>query len=253
MQKNAVRSAVKDEPRLLFLGQAGFAILSGEKKRLVIDPYLSDCVRTLEGHDGFKRLISAPCRPEDLQADVIIATHPHLDHFDADAMPALMKDGAFLYASVDCEKLVKEEKLDEARVAYVRPGDRFERAGFGIRFINCDHGEGAPDAVGVLIETDGRRLLFVGDTCLRPDRVPEYLSDGPIDLMAACINGKFGNMDYADCAKLAAVLRPKLTVPCHFGMFASHGGRPDLFYETMVKEYPDLPFLFMRTGEEITL
>ena len=250
MLKNALRSAADGKPRLFFLGQAGFAVKSGEGKLLVIDPYLTHCVRPLEGNDGFKRLIPAPIAPEELEADVIVATHPHYDHFDVDAMPALMAKGAFLYTSVDSRKLVEMTGVDASRVQYVVPGDRAERDGFRLHFINCDHGAGAPDAVGLLLEVDGKRLLFVGDTCLRLDRTAEYLSDGPVDLMAACINGKFGNMDYADCAALAEAVKPQLTVPCHFGMFALHGGRPDLFYEEMTKNHPDRPFLFMAAGEE---
>ena len=93
MLKNALRSAADGKPRLFFLGQAGFAVKSGDGKLLVIDPYLTHCVRPLEGNDGFKRLIPAPIAPEELEADVIVATHPHYDHFDVDAMPALMEKG----------------------------------------------------------------------------------------------------------------------------------------------------------------
>ena len=250
MLRDAIRSATVTKPRLFCLGQAGFAIQNGRGKWLLIDPYFSDCVRRIEGNDGFKRLIPSPVTAEEMPCDVLVATHPHVDHFDVDAVPVLMEGGGRLYASVCCDSLVRDGGIDPARVCYVRPGDRAEADGFCLHFINCDHGEGAPDAVGVLVETDGVRLLFVGDTCLRPDRVKEYLSDGPLDLMAACINGKYGNMDYADCARLTHLLSPALTVPCHFGMFASHGGRPDLYYKTMTEDYPGHPFLFMAPGEE---
>ena len=253
MLRDAIRSATGAKPRLFFLGQAGFAIQNGRGKWLLIDPCLSDSVRRFEGNDGFKRLSAPPVTPEEMPCDVLVATHPHADHFDVDTVPALMAEGACLFASEDCERLVREGGIDPARVRYVRPGDREEAEGFRLHFIRCDHGEAAPDAVGLLIETDGVRLLFVGDTCLRPDYSEDYLSDGPVDVMAACINGRYGNMDYADCARLTHLLAPALTVPCHFGLFASHGGRPDLYYKTMTEDYPEHPFLFMAPGEEYLL
>lgn len=253
MLRDLMRSARNPKPRLFFLGQAGFAVQNGAGKWLLIDPYLSDWVRKLEGNDGFKRLIPAPIRPEDLPADVIVATHLHADHYDADAMPALFKADSVLLAAQDCRDLVKRNGLDETRVRFVSPGDRAEAAGFRLHFISCDHGTGAPQAVGLLAECDGKRLLFVGDTCFRPDLVPEYLSDGPVDFMAAPINGAFGNLDWKECAALAALVKPRLLVPCHFGMFASHGGRADLFYECMTKEYPEQDFLFLCTGEEVLI
>ena len=65
--------------------------------------------------------------------------------------------------------------------------------------------------------------------------------------------GQPGLKQYKDCAALADLLKPRLLIPCHFGMFASHGGRADLFYDLMTKEYPEQAFLFMYPGEEYDL
>lgn len=253
MLRDVLSSAQNPKPRLFFLGQAGFAMQNSRGRWLLVDPYLSDCVRTLEGHEGYKRLAAAPVTPAEMPADVIIATHHHKDHYDKDAMPALMKAQTVLLAARDCRELAAENGLEAGRVRYVSPGDRAEIAGFSLHFVSCDHGTGAPLAVGVLVEFDGFRLLFAGDTCLRPDYQEEYLSDGPLDLLAAPINGAYGNLDYKDCAALADLLKPRLLIPCHFGMFASHGGRADLFYDLMTKEYPEQAFLFMYPGEEYDL
>ena len=253
MLRDVLSSAPNPKSRLFFLGQAGFAIQNSRGKWLLIDPYFSDCVRTLEGHEGYKRLAAPPADPSAMPADVIIATHHHQDHYDKDAMPALMKKETLLFAPRDCEELVAENGLDAGRVRYIAPGQRVESAGFSLHFVSCDHGKGAPLAVGVLVETEGRRLLFTGDTCLRRDFREEYLSEGPLDLVAAPINGAYGNLDYRDCAVLTDLLKPRLLIPCHFGMFASHGGRADLFYELMTKEYPEQAFLFMYPGEEYAL
>ena len=177
-------------------------------------------------------------------------THPHLDHFDIDAVGDMVRDGTKLFCSVDCEKLVKELYLDYygENVTYVKPADSFDAGDFHLDFVNCDHGTGAPDAVGVVVTVDGKRIYEAGDTCLRLDRTGEIPQ--PLDVLIAPINGAYGNLNEADCAALSEALKPAVTVPCHYGMFASHHGDVGKFYEIMTEK--QLPFLLMRQGEQYT-
>jgi L-ascorbate 6-phosphate lactonase len=46
---------------------------------------------------------------------------------------------------------------------------------------------------------------------------------------------------------------PGMTIPCHYGMFASHGGNPGLFFDIMKEQYPKNKFLIMAMGEQLTL
>ena len=245
-----VLSAELGKTWLFSVGQAGFIVKSSTGKLIGIDLYLSDCVEPLEGHVGFKRLLPKILDEEDLVFDVLIATHEHYDHFDVDAMSGLMSNGrTVLFASAECMSLVRKGKIDESRVTYVRPGDSSEAAGFRLYFTTCDHGAGAPDAVGVVISIDGKKVFETGDTCLRLDRIDEYSSHGPFDALIAPINGAFGNMNERECAELANALRPRVTIPCHYGMFASHGGNPGLFHDIMRQDYPSDNYLLMTQGE----
>ena len=238
------------------VGQAGYIIKSKSGQLLGIDLYLSECVERIEGHVGFKRLLPKILSPFELEFDCIIATHPHLDHFDIDSVPAMMSnDKTTLFASADCKNLIENlEMTDEktsGRTIYVKPGDKYTVGDFKIGFVNCDHGEGAPDAVGVIAEVDGKRIYEAGDTCLRLDRTDEYKAFGDIDVMIAPINGAYGNLNAYECAELAMALEPKLTIPCHYSMFASHGGDPGRFCEVMKEK--KLPFILMAQGEGLTL
>lgn len=247
-----ILSAETGSTHIFSVGQAGFIIKTSEGKLIAIDIYLSDCVERLEGHMGYKRLVPKVLDAGDLVFDVIICTHPHWDHFDFDSIPALMSNGRTrLYCSVDCEKLVKELKLEyyEKNITYVKPGSIVDEDGFALQFVNCDHGEGARDAVGVVIHTDGKRIYEAGDTCLRLDRVNEIKL--PLDVLIAPINGAYGNMDSDDCVKLAEALKPEVTIPCHYGMFASHGGDPGRFIELMKET--GLKTLLMTPGEKYTI
>ncbi len=236
---------------LFSVGQAGYIVKSASGRLLGIDLYLSDCVEPLEGHVGFKRLLPHILSPKELVFDALIATHEHYDHFDVDAMPDLMGNGKTrLFASPKCLDLVERGGIEDSRVVYVNPWDSFTVAGFHLTFTTCDHGEGAPDAVGVIVEVDGKRIFETGDTCLRLDRVDDYLALGPIDVLIAPINGMYGNLNEIQCAQLADALKPALTIPCHYGMFASHGGNLGVFYETMKKSFPENRYLLMTQGEK---
>ena len=149
--------------------------------------------------------------------------------------------------------LVKSEGITNPNIDYVKPGDHKECGDFSIDFINCDHGTGAPDAVGVIVTVDGKRILEVGDSCLRHDRTQEYLSAGSIDVMIAPINGAYGNLNEQDCVDLCKALNPRITVPCHYGMFASHGGNPGKFFDIITEQCPDKDFVIMAMGEKIEL
>ena len=102
--------------------------------------------------------------------------------------------------------------MTNENITYVKPGDTCCHGDFTIDFVSCDHGAGAPDAVGVVVTVDGKKIYEAGDTCLRLDRVDEYKAKGPFDVMIAPINGMYGNLNATDCAKLADALQPKLTV-----------------------------------------
>lgn len=250
----SVLTAKSGQTHIFSLGQAGYLVKSASGQLLAVDPYLSECVERLEGHEGFKRLLPKILTPFELELDVLITTHPHLDHFDMDSVPELMSNGKTkLFASVDCSQEVARLRMKEDRVQYVKPGDRVEAGDFVLQFVNCDHGTGAPDAVGVVICVDGKRIYMAGDTCLRLDRTQEYLQFGPIDVLIAPINGAYGNLNEAECARLSSALQAKLTIPSHYGMFAAHGGNPGLFYQIMKEQYPENAFLLMAMGEKLTV
>lgn len=249
-----ILSAPYGKTHMFYAGQAGFIFKSKSGQTLALDLYLSDCGERFEGHIGFKRLLPRILSPQEMVFDYIIATHPHFDHYDVDSMPFLMSNPhTRLFASVDCKKFVNDASLDDSRVTYVKPYNTCKAGDYTLHFINCDHGTLAPDAVGVIIEVDGKRIMVAGDTCLRLDRKEEYLSKGPIDIMIAPINGAYGNLNEDDCVELSKALQPKLTIPCHYGLFATHKGLPGLFMEIMAEKSPNQNYLLMTMGESIII
>ena len=249
-----IKSTDTNGTRLYWLGQAGFIIKSQSRKTLGIDLYLSDCVEPVEGHVGYHRLMPKIVNPMELELDVLIATHFHRDHFDIDAVPQLMANGhTRLYCAFDCQDDVERLGIDKQRVQFVKPSESYNCADFHIDFIHSDHGAGAPLEAAPIVTVDGKHILEAGDTSLHLDWKDEYLKAGPLDVLIAPINGAYGNLDEQENVSLTAALQPKLTVPCHFGMFASHGGNPGLWKELLEEQLPNQNYKFFTMGEGITI
>ena len=245
---------VTGKTELYWLGQAGFVIKSAEGRLLGIDLYLSECVEPVEGHVGYHRLMPQIVDPTELELDVVIATHFHRDHFDIDAMPQLMANGKTqLFCAYDCKEDVEKLGIDQSRAIYVKPGDSKDCAGFHIDFIHSDHGAGAPLETAPIVSVDDKHILEAGDTSLHLDWKDEYLKVGNLDVLIAPINGAYGNLNEQENVSLTKALQPKLTVPCHFGMFASHGGQPGLWKELLEEQLPEQQYKIFTMGEGIEI
>lgn len=249
-----VLTAPLGKTHLFSVGQAGFIIKSKSGELLGIDLYLSECVERMEKNMGFKRLLPRILEPYELEFDCIIATHSHYDHFDIDAIPQLISNNhTALYASLNCQTEVKRLYLAGRGITYVKPKECYQCGDFLLEFVPCDHGDGAPDAVGAVITVDGKKIYEAGDTCLRFEYLEELKGNGVFDVIIAPINGAYGNLNELQCAQLMGELKPKLSIPCHYGMFASHGGNPGRFYDIMQEKYSDMSVLLLTMGETLVL
>lgn len=237
-------------PSITFFGQAGFVFKTLSHTTLGLDLYLSDCVE--RSSDGFKRLSPKLVDPKELHLDFIAATHWHWDHYDVDAIPMMMSNSdTILIAAKDC----KDEAaiFPENRKVFLSPGDAFEANDISVRAVFCDHGDAAPDAIGIVLKFDDISVYVAGDTCYRPDAVDEIAGFGPFDVMIAPINGAFGNLNETEAALLCDKHHPQLFIPCHYWMFAQHHGDPGRLINEMSRICPHQKYSLMRPGESINL
>ena len=208
-----------------WLGQGGFDVALGDK-RLIIDPYLSDSVVKV---DGFKRVMPLPIEPKDLRADLIITTHDHQDHLDPDTI-AYAPKGENAYAGPEsCLEHMRELGIQDNQLHRLGSGDVMHLGEARIMGVPAVHT--APEAIGVFVEYHGVHLYFSGNTVY--DRVLEDIGALRVDVMFICINGRLGNMDYHEAAKLANILKPRVVVPNHYGMFVENTIDPQLFVDEM--------------------
>ena len=191
-----------------WLGQSGF-LIGHEGRHLLVDPYLSDSLT--EKYEGTEtphvRMHPHVVAPEQLAfVDVVLSTHGHTDHLDGETLRAI---GAPVVAPARIVELARERSGGE--VTPISEGETVEVGGFRVQAVPAEHpGE---HCVGYVIEAGGRRLYHSGDTT--------WVDPGVrgVDVALVPINGKLGNLDGPEAARLAHTVEAALAVPCHYDMF----------------------------------
>ena len=231
---------------IFWLVQAGFVFKNHRGKVVYLDPYLSDVVERMF---GFKRMMTAPIQAEEVQADLVLCTHEHLDHMDTDALPVIARDPKVHFAGpVECLKEFGKIGIPEQRCTLLERGRTVDFDGILVTGVYADHGDYAPDALGLVVEIDGIKIYHTGDTAYRPEEMRVAAAMSP-DVLIPCINGAYGNMDSRDAAQLARDLSPRFAIASHFWMFVVHGGDPASFLSECKNLAPQVEALVMQPGE----
>jgi L-ascorbate 6-phosphate lactonase len=233
---------------IYWLSQAGFVFKSPSGKVVYIDPYFSDVVERMF---GFKRMMPCPIPAADVQADLVICTHEHLDHMDIDALPILAASARVKFAGpVECVKEFNRIGLPPDRCVLLEEGKELRMEGIIVHPVFADHGELAPDALGIVVDMDGVKVYHTGDTAYRPAEFARAVQMHP-HVLLPCINGRYGNLNAHEAALLTQLVSPQLAVASHFWMFVEHDGDPGGFLEDCSKLAPGVQAIVMKPGERI--
>ena len=236
---------------IFWLAQAGFVYKTPGGTIVYVDAYLSDCVHRLLGdiEYGFKRVMPAPLDPEEVEADLVVCTHSHADHFDYDAIPVLARNpGIHFVAAPDCRAEFEKLGVSEDRYTIIHEGETLTYGDVRLTGTFADHGDLAPEALGVLIQVGDITVWQVADTAYRPEMWQEIFA-ADIDVISPPINGAYGNLDGVEAAKLAHDAQAKVAIPCHFWMFAEHNGNPAQFLDACAAYAPGVRPHLMSQGE----
>ena len=238
--------------RLWWLGQAGFAFKTHVGRKVYVDPYLSDAVERLH---GFKRLSLSPISPEEVGADLVVLSHEHEDHLDPDAIPVIAANNpdCRFAAPSGCDAALKKAGIPPRRRIRLGPGQTRDLDSVIVHTASADHGDFAPSALALVLEFDGVRVLYTGDTSWRSARFEPLFAPG-LDVLLPCINGAFGNMNHLDAARMTQQAAPRIAIPCHFWTFAEQGaGDPGGFIHACCVFAPDTKAMLLRPGEGLTV
>ncbi|MEF3301559.1 metal-dependent hydrolase [Paenibacillus sp. GYB003] len=193
---------------ITYFGHSCLFVESGGKK-VIIDPFLS-------GNPA------SGVSPNEIEADAVLLTHAHDDHFGDSIEIAKRNDCpivAVFELAMHCVRL-------GARAHAMNIGGAYDFDGFRVKYTQAFHGsslrEGdtyhyAGQPAGILLTMDGKTIYHAGDTSLFGDmKLIGEMND--IALAALPIGDNF-TMGPEDAVHAARWLRAKRVVPLHYDTF----------------------------------
>jgi len=201
--------------------------------------------------------------------DAILISHLHFDHLD---LPTLKRfdRGVTVIVPAGAGAMIRRAGFD--KVIEMLAGEDVPVGDVKVRAVNAEHDGrrhplgAAVDALGYVI-AGSRQIYFAGDTDVHPG-LPEISEQaGGLEVALLPIWGwghKLGpgHMDPRGAAQAAALLRPELTVPIHWGTYFPIGmkgirGRllekpVNAFSQQMGEIAPGLQSQVLRPGETLS-
>ena len=206
--------------KVKWLGQAGY-FLDLDGTTILLDPYLSDIVFEVE---KMPRMVEPPLDPQGLCADLLIATHDHMDHLDPVAVPQMDKLRMKYAGPNSCLKKFESLGIGTDNPLLLGRGDTLCFNGVELTGLYADH---TADSIGLYLTYDGLHLYFTGDSLFSSE-----LGEGrPVDVLFTCINGRLGNMAVEEAIELTQLTKAKVGIPNHYGMFAANTEDPQKYLD----------------------
>lgn len=198
--------------------------------------------------------------------DAILISHQHLDHLD---LPSLKRFGRWTRVIAPAGAGPRLNRAGFVNVTELRTGERTAVGPVEVTAVYAEHdGRRYPFGTGIEAlgyEIAGRqRIYFAGDTDLHPG-LAEMVARPDLALLPIWGWGHklgAGHMDPRGAARAAALLKPGLTVPIHWGTYFPIGMKrirgslletpARAFDRQMTELAPDLDRRVLRPGESLT-
>lgn len=244
------------------LGQAGFVIKGGETIAY-IDPYLSDSIAALGGPP---RRFPIPLEPATVRhAEVVFATHEHMDHADGPTLGPLLAASpqAKLVTSPQGREIALQAGVSAERIIVPRIGERVTLGALTYTAIPAAHYTYEVDDasharwMGFLITCNGVTLYHAGDTLLWPELLAA-LNGQRIDLALLPINGRdffreqqglIGNLWPREAVELAVTLEARVLIGIHNDLFDGNRVNPGLLFDELDRYAPWQRCHLLQPGE----
>ncbi|GAB5403424.1 MAG: metal-dependent hydrolase [Aureliella sp.] len=189
--------------KLTWLGHASW-LLETQGHLLVVDPFLSENP-------------SATASPSDVDAGFVLLTHGHFDHV-ADAAAIANQNNAMLVANYEIATWFAE-KHDVKNTMGMNLGGAVNLPFGRVKMTLAHHSSQLPDGSyggnpgGFLVEFEGKKVYFAGDTALFGDM--QLIADEHPDVAVLPIGDVF-TMGPDDSVKAARILGAQTVVPGHY-------------------------------------
>ncbi len=171
-------------------------------------------------------------REEPHDADYILITHDHYDHFSPEDIKKVAGNNTILIVPEKMQSKANEAVDFVCRIITVKPGVYREIDGLEIETVSAYnilkpfHTKNA-EWVGYILRVDGKRIYIAGDT----DATKEAKAV-KCDIALVPIGGTY-TMDAKKAAELVNTLRPSVAIPVHYGSIVGKPSDGDVFADNV--------------------
>ncbi len=148
---------------------------------------------------------------ESHDADIILITHDHYDHYSPEDIEKILNDKTVIVAPKTMEELI-----DMKKVILVEPEKVYNIEGIKIETVlaynvNKQFHLKEKNWLGYIIEINKIRYYIAGDTDITPEN-----KQVKCDVAFIPVGGTY-TMNYEEAAELTNIIKPKIVVPTHYG------------------------------------
>lgn len=155
-------------------------------------------------------------KEESHDADFVLVTHSHYDHFSVKDILKVAKSSTILVVPASVEEDARELERNVKEIVALKPGVYQEINGLELETVPAYnnikpfHPKRA-GWVGYILRVDGKRIYIAGDTGLTKEA-----KQVKCDIALVPIGGTY-TMDAKKAADLINIIRPEIAIPTHYG------------------------------------
>jgi L-ascorbate metabolism protein UlaG (beta-lactamase superfamily) len=189
-----------------WLGHATFLLEEGDT-RILVDPFLTGNPKAARAAD-------------DIECDVILQTHGHVDHY-GDTIDIAKRAGATVLAIVELAGEISAKGVEHVVDPNIGGTVTFDWG--WVKLTPAWHTGTTPDGTvhtpaGLLIELGGKLVYVLGDTALFSDLGLVTRRYAQVDLAIVPIGGHY-TMDRIDAVAAVELVNPREVIPSHYDTF----------------------------------
>ena len=149
-------------------------------------------------------------------ADIILITHSHYDHFSEEDIEKVRKDDTIIYVTEDYVENARQLGFSENKIIGVKPNQTYYEGNMEINTVpaynvNKQFHPKENNWVGYILKIDGISYYIAGDT-----DITEENKKIKCDVAFVPVGGTY-TMTAKEAAELVNIIKPKVAIPIHYG------------------------------------
>ncbi len=168
-------------------------------------------------------------------ADIILITHSHYDHFSEEDIKKVIKSNTKIYVTRDLIEKTKKLGFKENNIILVNPEEKYYEDSIEIRTIrayniNKNFHPEENNWVGYILKIEDIIYYIAGDT-----DITEENQNVKCDIAFVPVGGTY-TMTAEEAATLINRIKPKIAIPIHYGEIVGTKQDAEIFINKLDKE-----------------